>query len=283
MRRRSRIPAGLLTALALSAAGCSLVFSPEIFQSLKLTFRLTQGIDRNAETAVQSLFFPGAVVAKGKIVRVSGRLVPPEGGELPNKVLLVAETVDADTGKLRNRFKLTLAVAPDGRFEASKRFKKNIPVDSLMTVTAEPKGAPLAVDTEVTVCVDMVQKKSHLAGLPDCVADDGGGGPSTLSAIQEQIFTPSCAQAGCHDSASDSAGLVLEDGRSHGELVGVPSNQSPLRQRVAPGDPDASYLIDKLVGSANISGVRMPSGGPFLSDEEVDGIRQWIEDGAEDN
>ena len=281
---RSRVLPLLLAAFAISTASCTLVFSPEIFQSLRMVFKLTEGIDQDSKTAVQSLFFPGAVVTKGKFVRVSGQLVPPDEGELPDEILLVARTVNADTGALRHRFKLTLTIDAEGRFERSKKFKKNIRVDSLMTVTAEPKGAALAADTQVTICVDMVKDKSQLAALPECIDDGGGGGESTtLSTIQDEIFTPTCALAGCHDSGSSSAGLVLQAGRSFDELVGVPSNQQPLLQRVSPGLPDSSYLLDKLRGAAGISGQRMPIGGPLLADEQLDGIVQWIEDGAEDN
>ena len=171
--RRVLLP--LLATLVLSTAGCTLVFSPEVFQNLRLVFQLTEAIDQDSRTAVQSLFFPGKVVAKGKFVRVSGQFVPPEEGELPDTILLVAETVDADSGAFRHRFKLTLRVDSEGKFEGSKKFKKNFPVDSLMTVTAEPRGAALEAGTQVTICVDMVQKKSHLAGLAPCI-DDGGGG-----------------------------------------------------------------------------------------------------------
>ena len=49
-------------------------------------------------------------------------------------------------------------------------------------------------------------------------------------------------------------------------------------QRVEPADPDNSYLIQKLEGSASF-GAQMPIGGP-LNQETIDVIRQWITDGA---
>jgi len=52
--------------------------------------------------------------------------------------------------------------------------------------------------------------------------------------------------------------------------------------RVTPGNPDNSYLIQKLEGTA-AGGSRMPQGGPFLDQATVDMIRQWITDGALDN
>jgi hypothetical protein len=52
--------------------------------------------------------------------------------------------------------------------------------------------------------------------------------------------------------------------------------------RVTPGDPDNSYVIQKLEGTAAV-GARMPQGGPFLDQATIDMIRQWITDGAANN
>ena len=52
---------------------------------------------------------------------------------------------------------------------------------------------------------------------------------------------------------------------------------------MAPGDPDASYLIHKLEGRAGITGDRMPQGGPFLSSADIAVIRSWIQAGAQNN
>jgi len=49
---------------------------------------------------------------------------------------------------------------------------------------------------------------------------------------------------------------------------------------VVPGDPDASFLIQKLQGADGLLGERMPDGGPYLSTATVNVIRQWIQDGA---
>ena len=113
----------------------------------------------------------------------------------------------------------------------------------------------------------------------------GDGLSATLSSIQSNIFTPTCATAGCHSSGSVGGGLVLEAGSSFADLVGtdgqgVASSQQPAVKRVAPGDPDNSYLIMKLEGTA---GSRMPRGQAPLTAEEIAVIRQWITEGARDN
>ena len=66
-------------------------------------------------------------------------------------------------------------------------------------------------------------------------------------------------------------------------IVGVASAEMPNLNRVTPGDPDNSYLIMKLEGNPAILGNRMPDGGPYLSQAEIDVIRRWIRDGAHDD
>jgi hypothetical protein len=75
------------------------------------------------------------------------------------------------------------------------------------------------------------------------------------------------------------AGLRLDEGSSHALLVGVPSAEVGSVLRVAPGNPGASYLVQKLEGSAAV-GARMPLGGPYLDSATMAVIRQWIANGA---
>jgi rubredoxin len=108
----------------------------------------------------------------------------------------------------------------------------------------------------------------------------GGAAAFTFSQIQAEIFTPTCAKAGCHAASAASGGLVLEAGRSHGELVGRSATESGL-DRVEPGDPERSYLILKLRGDPSITGQRMPlDGPPYLTPGQIDGIAAWIRAGA---
>ena len=66
------------------------------------------------------------------------------------------------------------------------------------------------------------------------------------------------------------------------ELVNVESADCAPEVRVVPEDADGSYLIMKLEGSPDICGVQMPQGGQ-LGSEDIETIRQWIDEGAEDN
>jgi hypothetical protein len=106
-------------------------------------------------------------------------------------------------------------------------------------------------------------------------------GPN-FSEIQAELFTPTCATAGCHTGAGAPQGLRLDEANSYGLLVDVPSTEVPSILRVSPGDPDNSYLIQKLEGTASV-GDQMPLGGPPLPQDSIDVIRQWIIDGAIDD
>jgi mono/diheme cytochrome c family protein len=105
----------------------------------------------------------------------------------------------------------------------------------------------------------------------------------TFTQIQTQIFTPVCAKAGCHAAGSSPSGLVLEAGQSYGNLVGHPAAENSSLARVAPGDPDHSYIILKLRGDPSITGERMPLGGPYLTSDQIAGIAAWIRAGAPSN
>jgi hypothetical protein len=110
---------------------------------------------------------------------------------------------------------------------------------------------------------------------------EGSGGGGTLTAdfqsIQDHVFTPICTV--CHAGANAPQGLRLDSVNSYDLLVGVRSNEVSSLQRVKPGDPDHSYVIQKLEGRAAV-GARMPFGGPYLDQATIDVIRQWITDGA---
>lgn len=104
-------------------------------------------------------------------------------------------------------------------------------------------------------------------------------GPN-FSEIQAAVFTPSCATASCHSGANPPGNLNLEEANSYAMLVGIASDQDPNVQRVNPGNPDISYLVQKLEGTAG--GQQMPPNNA-LPQPDIDVIRQWITDGAIDD
>ena len=108
----------------------------------------------------------------------------------------------------------------------------------------------------------------------------------TFRSVQENIFEAGdssgrvpCTQ--CHNAVGSLFnGLNLTNAVAYSNLVNVSSRERPGTLRVAPGNPDASYLIHKVEGRPGIVGGRMPFNGPFLSDGQILVLKRWIELGA---
>jgi len=110
-----------------------------------------------------------------------------------------------------------------------------------------------------------------------------GGDPidptATFTRVQTEIFTPTCAVIGCHHQIGQQSQLVLIAGSAYGNIVNVPSVESPSLRRITPNDFANSYLYRKITG-AGITGDRMPQGLPALSDAQIKLVRDWIRRGA---
>lgn len=91
----------------------------------------------------------------------------------------------------------------------------------------------------------------------------------------QPIFDNSCIS--CHGPGGQS-GVSLVDydavmnsvGNQYGENI------------VQPEEPDESPIVDKIESDNPEYGVRMPQGGPYLDDDEIEAIREWIEEGAKE-
>lgn len=114
---------------------------------------------------------------------------------------------------------------------------------------------------------------------------DGGGEPidptATFTRVQSEIFTPTCGVVGCHDrlGQASSGQLILTADQSYGQIVNRPSTEMTNLMRIQPDDPANSYLYRKITGQG-ITGERMPLGGPFLNQAQIDLVRNWIRRGA---
>jgi hypothetical protein len=102
-------------------------------------------------------------------------------------------------------------------------------------------------------------------------------GASDFQEIQDTVFTPICTQ--CHIGANAPQGLRLDAANSYAMLVNVASNEVQALLRVDPGNPDQSYIVQKISGTAAVGG-RMPLGQAALPQDRIDLIRQWITAGA---
>ena len=114
------------------------------------------------------------------------------------------------------------------------------------------------------------------------VGCDTGGMQPTLTSIHEVIIQRSCNSESCHGGSTPESDLDLTDVQTtYDALVGVASSMEPSFDRVVPGDPDNSLFYMVLLGEVG-SVDQMPP-GYSLDPEEIEMIREWIEDGAENN
>ncbi len=87
----------------------------------------------------------------------------------------------------------------------------------------------------------------------------------------QPIFDGNCTA--CHGGES---GVTLSSYQAVMNSVGDQYG----RNIVEPEEPDNSPLYDKISSDNPQFGTRMPQGGPPLSSDDIEAIRQWIEEGA---
>jgi hypothetical protein len=131
-------------------------------------------------------------------------------------------------------------------------------------------------------------------GCDESLKDVAGPSPTltpSFASIQTEIFESTdsagrtaCVQCHTNVGRNPAAGLNLTRAAAYSALVGTTSSGKPSAARVVPGDPDSSYLVQKLEGAPGIVGQRMPrTGGPYLTEGQMLIIRRWIAEGAANN
>ena len=140
----------------------------------------------------------------------------------------------------------------------------------------------------------------------------GSGAPpaaNSFTKVYTEVIQPTCANDYCHyygvaganaltpgNSGLDMSSKV----RAYWNLVGQPCIGTSCNQiglRVVPGDPDKSVMYQKLFPAPTLTcGAQMPAdinaflangvvqfSGTALLQEDQDLIRNWIQDGAQNN
>jgi hypothetical protein len=109
----------------------------------------------------------------------------------------------------------------------------------------------------------------------------------TFASIRAEILetTDTAGRTACVNCHRPQGGTPMNlTGDPYAALVNVASRQKPGAVLVVPGDPDGSYLIQKLEGRSDIVQLRMPRNGPpYLTPGQILVIRRWIEIGAPNN
>ncbi len=85
----------------------------------------------------------------------------------------------------------------------------------------------------------------------------------------QQLFRETCTLSGCHDGSGSQLDLT-----TYGALMSIPGI-------VVPGDPENSQLVWRIEGRPG--GNRMPLNMNPLNQNQINGIRMWIAEGALNN
>lgn len=116
--------------------------------------------------------------------------------------------------------------------------------------------------------------------------------PISFSALHNNIFTPTCANSGCHDGNFEPDFRTIES--SYNSLVYQPVIKNDINNsftyRVDPGNSSKSVLYHRLIVDIDgISGI-MPLSAEYNPEhywydheqEYISNIKDWIDDGAKD-
>ena len=144
------------------------------------------------------------------------------------------------------------------------------------TDTTDGTATDATTDTTDATATD-TDTDTDTDGTTDGTTTDGG--LSFEADIYPGIIGASCS---CH-IPDPKAGLHMPDAATaYSNLVGVNATQAGGLQRVNPGMPGMSYLVNKLEGThLDVGGVGnpMPPGGP-LSADKIMMVKDWIAEGA---
>ena len=100
----------------------------------------------------------------------------------------------------------------------------------------------------------------------------------TYGAIISKI-KDSCSSNGCHTGGSQAGGLALDDEVFIQNTVGVKAKGNADLYLIHPGEPEQSFLLQRLQGAEG-TGSQMPLGGTPFNDEELELFVNWIDDCA---
>ena len=107
--------------------------------------------------------------------------------------------------------------------------------------------------------------------------------PNSIVGLHKNIFSPKCANPGCHDGTFEPDYRTVQS--TFSTLVYQRVNKVTLdsvklfSERVLPNDVSDSWLIERLTTQTS---EYMPSNGVRLSSAEIDHVKNWINAGCPD-
>lgn len=117
------------------------------------------------------------------------------------------------------------------------------------------------------------------------IVDDetGGGGVSYANDVRPLFLTAAggfgCTATNCHGGGAVGGGFLMGTTAPYATLINAVGTNGAV---IVPGNASLSNLYLKTTAIPPFGG-RMPLGGPFLSVDQQNLIRDWINQGAQDN
>lgn len=144
---------------------------------------------------------------------------------------------------------------------------------SLLLISGAVAAAPIAAcytgpDVEQAYYGDRAGQEGGVVAASGCKPD--------IETIQKTVFLPRCATSGCHAGANPGGSLDLESHGPDTRLVGMPASECGGQVLVRPGDPDGSYLMNKLTSREPACGEAMPGMADSLADDDIACVAAWI-------
>lgn len=113
-------------------------------------------------------------------------------------------------------------------------------------------------------------------GAPDASA---GACSSDTSGLVRTVLAPRCGTSGCHTGGADpAASLDLVSADLPSRVADTPAHECGTKTLIIPGNPEGSYLFEKISATKPACGERMPLNHDPLSTAELDCVRAWIRD-----
>ena len=111
-----------------------------------------------------------------------------------------------------------------------------------------------------------------LAGLGTALAQANAQTGTDIPANIIEIFKKNCA--GCHTGQRPPKGLSLIPSKV-ANAINAPSTEKPALKLIDTANPEASYLLKKILGGKDISGSRMPR-GKHMAEADIETLKAWI-------
>jgi len=145
-----------------------------------------------------------------------------------------------------------------------------------------PLAAALILPLALLACNGTGTPPTLIETGGNCVGGVAGdsGSVSYAEDVVPVFERAGCLTSTCHGGTFVSSGYDLKTY----ETTFGPGDEAQMLEicNVVPGDPAASYLIEKL-GEAPRLGDRMPQNLPPLAQADIDLITTWVLEGAQNN